>query len=215
MPNLNPLINNINIVENCEFKLPVKFSETIEFTPFPTRHVQINHFDDEKISRKYKDNTFGVKLNLKTPDNDNIVFGYTSDTAFYPDLLEYLQDVACLVANISGIYEDDYLHIKYKGRHLGYAGCKKILENISPKILVVSEFWNGITDLRYDVCKDLQSYTKNRVLPGEIGLQINLLNFNIRCSICGNYSNYKKANVVAPILEANKEVLGVKAEINV
>ncbi len=200
MQNLNPLINDIHILNESEFNVPINLSESIEFLPFPTQHVQVDHLEAGNIRSKFKNNTFGFKLRLKDLTQDKYaVFGYTSDTAFFGDLLEYLSDVTYLVANISGIYEDDYLQIKYKGRHLGYAGCKKILEKTSPQILIVSEFWNGVTDLRYDVCKDLQNYAQSKVLPGEIGLQINLLNDSVKCSICGSFTNSEKISVVAPI----------------
>ncbi len=204
MPNLNPLINEIQIIENSHFNEPIHLSDDIELKPFQTNHVQINYYDGDKIKTRYKNNTFGITLKLKKVDNDYVVLGYTSDTAFYSKLTEHLKDATCLVANISGIYEDDYLQIKYKGRHLGYAGCKKLLEKVSPKVFVVSEFWNGITDLRYDVCRDLQKHTQDKVLPGEIGLQINLSDCSVRCSICGRYVYYKDVAVISPIEQMEK-----------
>lgn len=200
MGNLNPLINDIKIIDEININTDIKISTDITFHPFPTKHVQTNFLNDNnKPERIFKKNTFGFTLKLQTNSKkSDVIFGYTSDTTYSHKLLDYLSGVTCLIANISGIYEDDYLEFSYKARHLGYAGCKKIIENISPDITIISEFWNGITDLRFDVCRDLQSKTKEKVLPGEVGLQLKLSPSQIRCSICGNYSNLKKVSVIAP-----------------
>ena len=181
------------------YRTSIILSKDVYFTPFHTQHVQKNFYDtDGKINSCFKDNTFGIILKLQDEKSNTFVFGYTSDTSFSNDLVDCLKGTNCLVANISGIYEDDYLQLHYKERHLGYAGCKTLLEKVNPDLFIVSEFWNGITDLRFDVCKDLQTKATKKVLPGEIGLQIELQTNNVRCSICGSYINAKQIKVIAP-----------------
>ena len=46
--------------------------------------------------------------------------GYTSDTHYEESVAENLKGSNIIIANISGVYEDDIKKINYKNRHLGY-----------------------------------------------------------------------------------------------
>ena len=168
-PNQNIIINNF-----------------LSFITFPTEHVNYHKIDDENAVKRYKDtHTFGIKLVL----DNHIKFGYTSDTAINDNIINGLKECNYIVANISGIKKEDYLLISQKDNHLGYMGCKKIIDIVNPKLMIVSEFWNGNYDIRFDVCCQLNKEAKNTfVIPGDIGLNINLKEDTIRCSKCGSFS---------------------------
>ena len=71
--------------------------------------------------------------------------------------------------------------------------CKK-----PPSFFLVSEFWNGKTDIRFDIvkflkeeavklCEEMRANTK--IIPAEIGMQIDLEKLQIQCMICKCFSD--------------------------
>lgn len=203
MRDFNLLINDIHTIETSSFNEPIEIFNGILMNPFHSKHIQYNYYKDTKIKSNYKDNTFGFTLYFEDFDKK---IGYTSDTAYTPELSNWLKDSNCIIANISGIYEDDYLSIKQKDRHLGYSGCKKLLNSTDASLFIISEFWNGISDLRFDVCKSLSKECGRKVIPGEIGLQVSLKDCSVRCTICGNYSCMESIRTIAPVGEMKKIV---------
>lgn len=176
----------------------IQLTEDIELKTFPTAHIYQR--EDKKICK----HTFGCRFRLFR-ENEERVLVYTSDTKYYTELKEELSNADIVIANISGIYEDDYLMVKAKDRHLGYFGCRKLLEAcLTDRIryFIISEFWNGTRDIRFSIPRDLQIIAKDkavekgrsdgnllRVIPGEIGLEIDLKTLRIKCDKCGRFSD--------------------------
>lgn len=150
-------------------------------------------------AEKYREHTYAVSFVLKADKKDRKVF-YTSDTRFEETLARHAQGSDIVIANISSIYEDDILRIKRKETHLGYMGCYDLLMSMKeqpPSIFLVSEFWNGKTDIRFDVLRFLKKemeehhpfFEKTKIIPAEIGMQIDLTGLKMRCSICKTFAD--------------------------
>ena len=71
----------------------------------------------------------------------------------------------------------------------------KMLLNFTqvPGLFLLSEFWNGIEDIRFSVSKQLrravlQKGVDTAVLPTEIGMEIDLTTMGVKCTCCGAYA---------------------------
>lgn len=167
---------------------------------FSTTHIQ--NIED----RCFKKHTFGCNF---TSIKDGIKIAYTSDTSYTSDLVNAIGECDVLIANISGIYEDDFMLVKAKERHMGYYGCYHLLEDEYkkygkfPRLVLLSEFWNGKHDIRYDVVEQLKIKMKEQgmgelnIVPAEQGMVFNPKNQYLRCNACGKM--VKKYIVIRPV----------------
>ena len=147
--------------------------------------------------------SYGLKfrINLK---NEMLQIGYTSDTKFFPELAEFFKEVNILIFNISDIYEKDVRGIKSKNSHLGYDGSLRLLmKNFSNlKLAIASEFCCSKGDYRMKVLRKLSEQIERQksvcVIPGEVGLKIDMPSGNICCSQCKRMVPISSMSVVAP-----------------
>lgn len=154
----------------------------------------------EQRNKKYLQHTFGCSFLLQEGRERRKVF-YTSDTAYRDEIGQMAANSDVIIANISSVYEDDLLMDKPKDKHLGYMGCYKLLEStgeVLPKLFLISEFWNAKSDIRYDIARFLENQTeknvlhgnmKTRVIPAEVGLQVNLKTIQMMCSSCHSFTD--------------------------
>lgn len=183
------------ICVKCEFgNQNIQLNHSIELEMFATQHIPNAGNTQTGFSR----HTFGCRFVFKDEADTRIVV-YTSDTRYFEKLADSLRDANILIANISGIYEDDYMLVKQKEKHLGYFGCYNLIKsnyiqcNSYPKLYFLSEFWDG--DIRYDVTAQLQDDLSKlglndiRVLPAEVGMMVDIKNMKICCMECGKYTN--------------------------
>ena len=166
----------------------------LDVTFFPTKHIP------KDGTYNYKEHTFGCSFCCKNKVQKKIIT-YTSDTKYFNGLLEAVKEADMVIANISGIYEDDYMQIKEKSTHLGYGGCYNLIRKCSekygryPRFYFLSEFWNGKSDIRYDILKCLkreleeQGITDIRIIPSETGMLYDIEDGSIQCSQCGQYTD--------------------------
>lgn len=220
MNRLSSLINEIKIVEPNE---NIGIHEGIKMNTFHTDHVKIgkieraqdhsivmNENNMPKVEEYFSDKTFGICLELELKDGNFSRVGYSSDTMYSDKIVSGLLKCDYVIANISGIYKDDFLMISPKKAHLGYLGCVQLMKKIKPKIMIISEFWNGTTDSRMDICRELEkefisdTTHETKVLPGEIGLDIDLLDYSVRCNVCGRFSHIKDSHQVVAKNELGK-----------
>ena len=88
-------------------------------------------------------------------------------------------------ARVSDVYKDDVKNRKFKSSHLGYSGCKEIIEKAKADLVLISEFTCMNGDNRFEITKLLSECAeKTRVLPTEIGLRISIVSECIACSFC-------------------------------
>ena len=166
-----------------------KIDNLMQFVFFKTEHI----FSRDKV---VKDHTFGCRITFL---EDSRCLVYTSDTRYHSGILKELKYADIVIANISGVYEDDYMLVKPKERHLGYYGCFSILKDCytqydhSPQLFMISEFWNGQNDIRYDVAKQMQENIINiginetRIVPAEKGMYVQISDAHLRCNQCGRF----------------------------
>lgn len=144
--------------------------------------------------------SFGIKLKLG--DNDNFVLSYTSDTAFFKELIDFLDDSQIIIANFSETNKTDLLLQEYKTDHLGLYGCHTILDELEnkPNIFFLSEFWGGLGDIRIEISKRLKSLQKGSVVvvPSDIGMVCALPDLKLCCSSCTNYYNANDIQILKP-----------------
>lgn len=161
---------------------------------FPTKHIEGKRTSGES---EFRTHTFGCQFMIGDGAEKRCLV-YTSDTRYFPELINYIDMPNILIANIGGVYEDDLMLVKPKDRHLGYYGCYHLLNDIwnrfskLPDLVMLSEFWNGENDIRYDVASFLEKQIKYkcstemlRIVPAEVGMVFQVTDGSIRCSQCG------------------------------
>lgn len=177
----------------------------INLTPdIQMKVFQTNHELEKKGSgNKFLPHTFGCAFECGDEAGICTQIGYTSDTAYDKNvpMMDALVGSDILIANISGIYEDDILLQKPKDKHLGYYGCYKLveeLEKMAPdklKYVLLSEFSNLIHDIRFDTAKYMQCEIQHNirqnihVFPAEVGMIIEMKDIKVRCSGCHRYAD--------------------------
>lgn len=165
------------------------------------RTTETRHIEDDTVPDGYRTTTFGCVFALKAhklPSGAQIeecAMGYTSDTIYWEGMERDYDCVDLLIANISSVRKEDLLLEKQHRLHLGFGGCMKMLLNFTkaPELFLLSEFWNGIEDIRFPVSKQLQRAAIQKgldiaVLPTEIGMEIDLANVGVKCSCCGAWT---------------------------
>lgn len=169
------------------------------------KNIKLSAIQTEHI--KGNKETYGIKISLKFGEN-TIVLGYTSDTGFFPELINFFQDVDLLIFNISDIYKKDVKGIKDKNSHLGYNGSLKLLRKSNAKLAIASEFCCTNGDFRVNLVKvlkgEISTGNKCDIFPGEIGLSIDLPSLQVECSICKRKVFAKNVKIVAPKKEYGK-----------
>lgn len=167
-----------------------ELSEDISIMAFPTEHMK-------------KGVSYGIKCKLCLKEKE-VVIGYTSDTKFFPELLEYLQESDIIIFNVSDIYEKDIRGYKPKSNHLGYDGSIQILKSskLTYQLAIASEFCCTNGDYRMELVKKLREQAELKqeryVIAGEVGLQVLLDNMEVVCSRCKCAESLNNLIVVMP-----------------
>lgn len=191
--NSNGTSNKSNIIEYKEqtsISKNFNIDKNSKITVFPTFHIQ--------NASTFSNDSFGIKIELMQQNKVHMSIGYTSDTHYEESVAENLKGSNIIIANISGVYEDDIKKINYKNKHLGYYGCYSLIKDIEDdiKLFLISEFWSGNDDIRFDIARHLRNECnhnltneKIKVLPADIGMKISLEQTYIKCDMCDNYSS--------------------------
>lgn len=187
-----------------------ELTEEVSFRATETKHIK-----DPSDPNQYLDSTFGCVFKLKeyTETSGRLVgermIGYTSDTTYWDGMEEDYDKVDMLIANISSVYDTDVQMENQNELHLGYRGCAKMLQNFeqAPQLFLLSEFWNGLGDIRFPVSKQLRRAVLQKglytaVLPTEIGMEVDLAYMGVKCSSCGAWS--KQISLIKPNIEFGK-----------
>lgn len=167
-----------------------RISENISMRSIETKHIKNGC-------------SYGLKFRIDL-ENEIFQIGYTSDAIFFPELAEFFADVNVLIFNISDIYEKDVRGTKSKGSHLGYDGSLRLLMKDFPdlRLAIASEFCCSKGDYRMKVLSKLAEQIERQksvsVIPGEVGLKIDLPTGNICCSQCKRMVPISSMSVVAP-----------------
>lgn len=164
------------------------------------------------IRTKHDDiiSSYGIKI---TSLYSNRIFsiGYTSDTCYLETFEDFFDSLDILIFNISDIYKDDLQYYKSKHSHLGYSGSLKLIKKIKnkPKLAVASEFCCTNGDFRLRIIQKLINDSKKFnyegfIIPGEIGLKIDLTNYFCQCTQCKKMVPFERITIANSNLEYGK-----------
>lgn len=143
----------------------------------------------------------GLRLELsKSPLNEssNITLGYISGS-WSPFIEQYLTNCDILLAGIGNTNESDYNKLVHLDDCLGYYGVCSLLEETLPKLLVCTEFGARDGDLRLELIKKMRSEYADyptHILPGDIGLCIDLNTLAVKCSITHEYTTPNQIRII-------------------
>ena len=145
----------------------------IKLHTFPTHHSQAS---------------IGIKIVFSSKNSQRTI-GYTSDTGYFKELSENLDGCDMIIANFSETNAEDIKEEKFKETHLGYSGCKKLINEMKnpPQICAVSEFWGGKGDIRIEIAKKLHfenTKKETRYIPADIGLVVFMDDLSVMCTSC-------------------------------
>lgn len=155
---------------------------------------------------KGSSDSYGLKITFNMA-GEKVVWGYTSDTAYFDELSIFFAGCDVLLLNISDIYVTDVVHSKLKRSHLGFTGCEKLISAVQPKLALVSEFCCTNGDYRFEIVRALREYSSEIdtiILPAEIGCKIAILSDNMECSLCHKSSPLASLKVIRPQHEYKK-----------
>lgn len=185
------------------------YKQDIKLEFMPTIHIA----KERKYSRteeEYENNvSFALKITLY--ENENVVrmLGFTSDTRYFPELSDFFTDCDIIIANMSETNEDDYrsdISDDYlKNNHLGYKGCRLLIEKCNENIkdtgkeplYIISEFWAGKGDVRRELMRSLRFHTHcEHIVPGDIGMLFFLDQSTFLCEYCGCEEEVEKLHLL-------------------
>lgn len=174
------------------YKIKIKSGEKLKFFVHPTEHAC--------------EGAYGFKLCLE----DNIL-GYTSDTAYKPEIGAFFSDVDIIIANISETNGEDINLKKFKTNHLGVNGVYNLLANMGDRKVTcfLSEFWGGIGDVRLELAEIVKNYLKNEnidIMPMDIGMTYFFDNSCFLCSSCGKKFESEEKRIIR-IGKQNSELM--------
>lgn len=144
----------------------------------------------------------GIRLTLENLQTaHSLSIGFSSGAPWSSQLTNNLKGCDIIISAFEKTNSDDYNKIKYNNDCLGYYGTYTLVKEIQPKILLCNEFSGREGDIRMEVVKKIrEELTKQNiktvVLPGDIGLYLELDTLAIQCSISKTFVDNKKTLVV-------------------
>jgi phosphoribosyl 1,2-cyclic phosphodiesterase len=120
------------------------------------------------VRHRHPVETYGVKFYLPYG-----CISLISDTAFFPELIDYYGDADLLIINVV-IFQD---YISENIFHLSFNQAKKIIDGIKPKTAILTHF--GMTMLQqkpYLLARNLEEELGIKVVAATDGLKFELAN---------------------------------------
>ncbi len=138
------------------------------------------------------DSSLGIRLEL-TDHSKNVRIGYLSKMGWSPLIAHHLSHCDLLIVGFGNTNPRDYSKLGYTENHLGYYGCYSLFEEVTPKLMLLTEFGGREGDIRLDIIKKMRqeflALNKKQfkftpvVLPADIGLLLDLHLLQIKCSM--------------------------------
>lgn len=156
--------------------------------------------------------SLGIRLELQRSNQDRnsleqpFHLGYISGMKWTPLIAHYLGRCDLLLASFGNTSHSDYSKLSYNENCLGYHGTYSLLEEVAPRLLLLTEFSGREGDIRLEATKKLrlESNSNNRLanyptttLPADLGLLIDLKTLQIKCSISDSFMPLTQVHVVA------------------
>lgn len=139
--------------------------------------------------------SLGIRLDLSSPhetDNAHVTLGYISGACWLPFVSHHLAKCDVLLAGIGNTNHREYNKITHSDDSLGYQGACSLLEAVSPKLLLCTEFAGRDGDMRLEMIRKMRSESDQSkqplaILPAETGLFVDLKSLKIKCSFTGAF----------------------------
>jgi len=182
------IISESTLLSQCDRWIEI--SDKISMAAFETKHM-------------LKGKSYCVKFRISL-DGKEVIIGYTSDTKFFAEIAEFLEESDIIVFNISDIYEKDVRGTKQKNSHLGYDGSVNLLQGERQHfcLAIASEFCCSNGDYRVRVVRRINEHLRKgraaHVIPGEVGLKVDIRSKGIYCSHCKRIVPLDFISVVNP-----------------
>lgn len=157
----------------------------------------------------------GIRLELSLPqellrqneeiNRSGIHLGYISGSSWSPFTGRQLAKCDVLLAGIGSTNHHDYNKIAHMDDCLGYFGVCSLMEEASPKLLMITEFAGKDGDIRLEMIKKMRcEYAQKKpashegltILPTEKGLFVDLKTLRIKCSLTGELVDASAIRVV-------------------
>lgn len=130
--------------------------------------------------------------------------GYISGARWLPSLSRHLGACDVLITGIGNPNSADYNKTAYLEHQLGYFGALSLLKELTPKLLLCTEFGGRNGDIRLEMIKKMRreqsllpskcAYTN--ILPADKGLIVDLKTMYVKCSITGEFVDAKEIHVM-------------------
>ncbi|MBM3236438.1 MBL fold metallo-hydrolase [Candidatus Poribacteria bacterium] len=141
-----------------------------------------------KITRcKHKEVTgsgYATGLIVELIEGGNVVSTviFTGDTGWEDNIQQqYVNGCDLLVAHLGGIQSQEIFGQPYK-YHLGFIGIVRMIQNITPKMVVISEFGEELATTRSRIVDMIRrSVRHNRCFNGDIGTKVSLPEPELMC----------------------------------
>lgn len=195
-----------NTVHNLELFIDSPDVEKIDIS----NEIVLHYFEASSQESSYKHphnktehtnrSTLGIRLELRDEKGAHtpIRLGYISGAAWSPLLAHHLGICEILVSGFGNTSPNDYTKISYQDDSLGYHGTYSLLEEVAPKLFISTEFGGREGDIRLEAIKKLRQDIANCgrklpqesvIIPGDIGLHVDLKTLKIKCSVTHQYTN--------------------------
>ncbi len=148
--------------------------------------------------------SLGVRLDLRNGQQMTRI-GYLSNASWTPALSSSFGEVDLLIAGFGATGPNDYGKLNYNEYSLGYFGTFTLLEELKPKLLLVSEFEGHSGDIRMEVIRKLRKefvqanphdHSSAAILPADRDMLIDLKSNKIKCSVNEEKLDPSKVQVV-------------------
>lgn len=133
----------------------------------------------------------GIQLELNpAPQNtQGIRIGYISGGPWTPSLASHLGACDLLITGFGSTNPNDYHGQKLTDHCLGFLGTCSLIKELSPRLVLCSEFSGADGDIRLEIVKLLRQHCSENaaaspaILAADQGMLINLKRLQVQCSI--------------------------------
>jgi hypothetical protein len=165
-------------------------------------------FYPSAMQQELNNGCLGIRLELKAADEvgSSLQLGYLSTMKWTPLIAHYLGRCDLLLASFGNTCHGDYSKLSYNEDCLGYHGVYSLLEELSPRLLLLTEFGGREGDLRLEIVKKLRADSLQNlqraqqpttILPADVSCQVDLKSLQIKCSKSNSFVPLAHLHVVA------------------
>ncbi len=188
----SPDIESLSLVDGIE----------LNYFPASGHHLKSKTDDPLPQALGIRFDLTGLAQDQHTQSVHPVRVGFVSGAPWSPFLAEHLVGCDMLVIGIEETNPEDFNRTRYNPHSLGYFGTLSLLEEVNPRLALCCEFAGGQGDLRIELVRKLRADFKPdngkpcTILPGDIGLGIDLTTLQIRCATTRTFVNPSQVHVI-------------------